>query len=134
MIESPQVIGRAKTVLVSSSGKAVISQIVVRRIKQQAGSKRLCFVGNVRFSGPVQRHMENIILPIIDRIVDRLGLNRKNYEISVLNLGAASAIAEVLGDRRQAEALLRQAFSEGFPHDRIWLNWYGLASLGLYEP
>ena len=50
------------------------------------------------------------------------------------HLGAAAAIAEVLGDRRQAEALLRQAFSEGFPHDRIWLNWYGLESLGLYEP
>lgn len=91
MDERPQVIGRAKMLLVSGSGKAVISQIVVRRIKQQAGGKRLRFGGNVKFSEPLQEHMENIILPIIDRIVDKLGLDRKNFEISALNLGAASA-------------------------------------------
>ncbi|MFC1794970.1 hypothetical protein ACFL3Q_15450 [Planctomycetota bacterium] len=91
MDERPQVIGKAKMALVPSSGKAVISQIVVRRIKQQAGGKCLHFVGKVRFSRPVQQHMENIILPIIDRIVDTLDLARWNYEISARNLGAASA-------------------------------------------
>jgi hypothetical protein len=92
MDERPQVIGRAKMALVSGSGEAVISQIVVRRKKQQAGSKRLRFVGNVRFSEPVQEHTENIILPIIDRIADTLDPAKKNFEISAVNLGAASAI------------------------------------------
>jgi DNA-binding SARP family transcriptional activator len=50
------------------------------------------------------------------------------------HLCAAAAIAEVLGDRQETEALLRQAFWEGFPHQRLWLNWYGLESLGSYEP
>ncbi len=86
-----QVIGRAKMSLVSGSSKAVNSEIVVRRIEQQVGGKRLHFVGNVNFSESVQQHMENIILPIIDRIVYTLGLDRMNFEISAVNLGAASA-------------------------------------------
>jgi hypothetical protein len=91
MDERPQVTGKAKMALVCVSGKAVITEIVVRRIKQKAGGKRLRFVGNVKFSEPVQEHTENIILPIIDRIVDTLDLGRKNFEISAVNLGAASA-------------------------------------------
>ena len=35
--------------------------------------------------------MENIILPIIDRIIYTLDLDRMNFEISAVNLGAASA-------------------------------------------
>ena len=91
MDENKQVIGRVKMALVSDSGKAVISQIVVRRIEQQVGGKRLRFVGNVKFSESVQEHTENITLPIIDSIIDTLSLDRKNFEISALNLGAASA-------------------------------------------
>ncbi len=92
MDKRPQVIGRAKMALVSGDGKAVISGIVVRRIKQQAGSERLHFVGKVNFSEPVRKHMKNIILPIIDRITDQLKLAQMNFEISAVNLGAASAI------------------------------------------
>jgi hypothetical protein len=91
MNENWQIIGRAKMVLVCSSGKAVVSEIVARRIKQQAGDKHLRFVGNVRFSKDVQQHTENIILPVIDRIAYTLGLGRMDFEISAVNLGAASA-------------------------------------------
>jgi len=89
--ERPQAIGIVNMALVSGMGKAVISQIVIRRIKQRAGSKRLRFVGKVRFSEAVQEHTKNIILPIIDRIVDTLGLDKENFKISAVNLGAASA-------------------------------------------
>lgn len=92
MDRRPQVIGRAKMALVSGDGKAVISEIVVRRIKQQAGSERLHFVGRVKFSEPVRKHMKNIILPIIDRIIDHLKLVQMNFEISAVNLGVASAM------------------------------------------
>ena len=91
MDERPQVIGRAKMALVSGMEKAVISEIIVNGMKQQAGGKRLRLIGNVKFSESVQQHTENIILPIIDRIVDTLDLDRKNFEISALNLGVASA-------------------------------------------
>ena len=86
-----QVIGRAKMSLVSGMEKAVNSEIIVNGMKQQAGGKRLCFIGNVKFSEPVQEHTGNILLPIIDRIVDALDLDLKNFEISAVNLGAASA-------------------------------------------
>ncbi|GAG44431.1 unnamed protein product, partial [marine sediment metagenome] len=86
-----QVIGRAKMSLVSGMEKAVNSEIVVRRIKQQAGGKRVHFVGHVNFSKDVREHTENILLPIIDRIVDALDLDKMNFEISAVNLGAASA-------------------------------------------
>jgi len=91
MGESMQVVGRANTVFVFSSKKAAITVIVVRVIKQPAGGKRLCFCGSVKFSISVKKHIRDIILPIIDRIVDTLGLARQNFEISAVNLGAASA-------------------------------------------
>jgi len=93
MNEGKQVIGRAKTVFVSQddSEKGVISAIVARRAERQGSGRRLCFLGIVKFTGPVRKHIRATILPIIDRITDTLGLSRKNFEISAVNLGAASA-------------------------------------------
>jgi len=93
MNEGKQVIGRVKAVFVSQddSEKGVISAIVARRAERQEGGRRLRFLGTVKFTGPVRKHVRATILPIIDRIVDTLGLSRKNFEISAVNLGAASA-------------------------------------------
>lgn len=91
MVEVSQVIGRAKTALVSDSQKAVISAIVARGTEQQAEGKRLRFCGTVKFSGSIRKRIKDTILPIIDRIVDTLDLDGKNFEISAVNLGAASA-------------------------------------------
>lgn len=92
MVEVSQTIGRAKTVLVAHSQKAVISAIVVRRI-DRAAKRRLRFGGAVTFSDPVRRHMRRILLPIVDNIVGQLGLPEKCFEISGVNLGAASALS-----------------------------------------
>ena len=92
MDEDAQVVGRANTVLVFNHKTAVISVIVVRGRKRPAGRKRLCFCGSVEFSLSVKTHIRKVILPIIDRISDTLGLARKTFEISAVNLGAASAM------------------------------------------
>jgi len=93
MNEGKQVIGRVKTVFVSQddSEKGVISAIVAREAERQEGGRRLRFLGTVKFTEPVRKHVRATILPIIDRIADTLGLSRKNFEISAVNLGAASA-------------------------------------------
>ena len=87
-----QVIGRAKTVLVTENEKAVITEIMARRIEQQHGRRRLRFIGNIKFSEPIRKQTRNIILPIIDRITEQLKLARMNFEISAVNLGAASSM------------------------------------------
>lgn len=93
MNEGKQVIGRVKTVFVSQddSEKGVISAIVARRTERQEGGKRPRFLGTVKFTGPVRKHVRATILPIIDCITDTLSLARKNFEITAVNLGAASA-------------------------------------------
>ncbi len=92
MDESRQVVGRAKTVLVSGMERAVISDIVAHRTERRAGKRRLHFRGTVEFKDSVKRHIREMILPIVDGIVDTLGLARKNFELSAVNLGAASAV------------------------------------------
>jgi hypothetical protein len=94
MVSVSQSIGRAKTVLVfgrNSSQKAVTSAILVRPADPAAG-ERLRFVGAVEFSPSVQRHVRDIILPIVDHILEELQVPRRHYEISAVNLGAASAL------------------------------------------
>jgi len=92
MTANTQVIGRAKTALVfqDDSQRAVISVIIVRR--REPSRRRLCFLGTVEFSKSVKNHIKKVILPIIDRILRKLELPKKNFEISAVNLGAASAL------------------------------------------
>ena len=95
MKANSQVIGRARTVLVSGRGdsqRAVISSIVARRIEPQAADKRLRFCGSVKFSDSVQEHIRDTILPIVERIVERLELSQSSFEISAVNLAAASTL------------------------------------------
>ena len=70
----------------------IISAIMARGEEQQAEDKRLRFCGTVKFSGSIRKRIKDTILPIIDRIVDTLDLDGKNFEISAVNLGAASAL------------------------------------------
>jgi hypothetical protein len=89
--DSRQKIGRVKTPPVFCQGqKAVISAIIVRG--RTGGGKGLRFCGTVTFSEPVKDHIKEIILPIIDNIIGQLGLRPKYFEISALNLGAASGL------------------------------------------
>jgi hypothetical protein len=90
---SRQAIGRARTALVFGQGehqKAVISAIVVR-VADCADGDRLSFGGTVSFSDSVKKHIRDIIVPLADRLLTQLGMSQKCYEMSAVNLGAASS-------------------------------------------
>lgn len=94
MAAETKTIGRTKTVLVFGRGpdqKGLISAVVARRMRFP-GRKRLEFDGAVKFSRSVMSHTRRMILPIIDEILARLGLSKKDFAVSAVNLGAASSL------------------------------------------
>ena len=94
MTQEAHTIGRAKTVLVfggPDSQKAVISAILARQL-EAPGKNRLRFAGAVKFSRSVKSHFRQTILPIIDKVLGGLGQGKKHFEISAVNLGAASSM------------------------------------------
>jgi len=92
MAVNTQIVGRVNTALVfrDDNQRAVISVIIVRRRKPSR--RRLRFLGTVEFSKSIKGHIKNAILPIIDSILRQLELPKRNFEISAVNLGAASAL------------------------------------------
>ncbi len=95
MANEQATIGRARTVLALGQGdaaKAVVSAVVAR-LRQGTDGKRLIFVGPATFESQVIDHLNEIVLPAVDQIVDRLCPGRKpmDFELSIINLGAASA-------------------------------------------
>ncbi len=85
-----EAIGRAKTILVSTEGPAIISSINVRTIEHNALS-RLVFTGVVRFEEKLQNHIGTILLPLVDEISTKIGLPLNSYDISAQNIGAVSS-------------------------------------------
>lgn len=86
--------GRANTVLVFGHGEdatAVVSAVVVRIVDQATG-ERVRFSGAAAFEDKTINHIRSVILPMVDRVCEILGLPKKSFEISVVNLGAASII------------------------------------------
>ena len=84
--------GRANTVLVFGHGgdaAAVVSSIVVRVVDQATG-ERVHFSGAAAFEDKTINHITSVILPMVDRVCEILGLPKKSFEMSVVNLGAAS--------------------------------------------
>ena len=87
-------IGRTKAVVVFNKTDnliGVVSEIVVR-ISSDVDAERLIFRGPVYFKERILNHIYSIILPLVDRITEHLGVPNSNYEISIVNLGAASSI------------------------------------------
>ena len=85
--------GRAKTLLVFGDGdgaRAVISTVVVRT-RDEGRDASVRFTGPVAFEESSVRHLSETVLPMIDRIVAALALPRSALEISIANIGAASA-------------------------------------------
>jgi hypothetical protein len=88
--KNPQpAIGRAKTVIVDHE-IGIVSEVIVRTVTGEQAS-RLDFRGPAKFKADTKQHIKSIILPIIDKIMDSLGVSRKNYEISAVNLGATAS-------------------------------------------
>ena len=88
--KNPQpAIGRAKTVIVDHE-IGIVSEVIVRTVTGEQAS-RLDFRGPAKFKADTKQHIKSIILPIIDKIMDSLGVSKKNYEISAVNLGATAS-------------------------------------------
>jgi len=86
-------VGRAKTVIVYNKGDSpvgILSEIVAR-VSSQGGTDRLVFRGPVYFNDIGLRHLHSVIIPLVDRIMEYLDVPGKNYEISVVNLGATAS-------------------------------------------
>ncbi len=84
--------GRANTILVfgqEDDVKAVVSSVVAR-ITEQSAEDRVRFTGSALFDDKSIKHIIDVILPMIDRVCQSLGLPKKHFEISLVNLSAAS--------------------------------------------
>lgn len=86
-----EAIGRAKTVLVSGEGPATVTSIIAHTLKNKT-SNRLIFSGSVKFEETVQKHLKNTVLPLVDDLLQLLNIPFQSYELSAVNIGAASSI------------------------------------------
>ena len=88
--------GRANTVLVFGHGDgatAVITTVVVR-VREKGGGERVRFTGPATFEKKTADHIMEVVLSAADSILRALNLPEKYFDISVVNLDAAS-ITEV---------------------------------------
>jgi len=84
--------GRARTVLVfdvDNNTRAVISSVVAH-VKDHTNGERISFTGPVTFEESTIEHIRDTLAAITDNIMDLLGLDKKNFEISVVNPGGVS--------------------------------------------
>ena len=84
--------GRAKTVLVLGEGDdqvAVLSWVIAHREEETSG-QHLRFTGPVRFSQATQEHIKDVVVPVLDHLLELMGLSAMNFALSVKNLSAAS--------------------------------------------
>ena len=85
-------IGKAKTVLVFGEGHAPVA-VTTNLIAQGSSVRRRTrprFTGTAVFDEALKQHVEQVILPIVDRIGDLLKAPKLRFEISAANIGAAS--------------------------------------------
>ena len=85
---------RARTVLVFDQPDRPCGLIsaIIAETQTSSSTKRLCFQGSVDFDEPVQIHVRQNLLPIVDRILTELKLSPPNFELTAQNLGAASTL------------------------------------------
>jgi len=86
-------VGRVKTALVFDQGESGVAVIagIVAQIRSKPSRKRLSITGPAVFSPEVIQHLNETVLAVVDRITSELESDPKSYELSVVNLGAASA-------------------------------------------
>ena len=90
---SRMVIGRSKIILVNDdsgdSPVGIVSEVVALHSSDEKEG-RLVFRGPVKFKEASKNHLSSIVLPLVDRITDSLSLPRGNFEVSIVNIGAAA--------------------------------------------
>ena len=87
-------VGRVKAVLIEGphdGAGAVITNIAVLAHAASA-VERVRFTGPGTFDAVAQSHIQEVILPLADRILVALQQSQRSYELSVANLGATAAI------------------------------------------
>jgi hypothetical protein len=92
--QNEHAVGRCPVALVclaAGEPRAVISAVMAQSCSKRK-SLRLTFAGPVLFDEPLQRHLHQVLLPIVDDVATRLGLPVKNYKLSAVNLAAASSM------------------------------------------
>ena len=89
-MENESYIGRAKTVLVSGEGHAVITTIIAKTIEEK-NSQNLIFSGSVNFDESVKEHIRVTILPFVNEIFHSLKIPPRSFELSAVNVGAISS-------------------------------------------
>ena len=85
-------IGRVRTVLVShlaGSPVAVVSTVHARLLPCRT-RRRLVVSGPVSFTTNTKRHLEDTVIPVIDRITDALEHPARSFDLSVVNLSVAA--------------------------------------------
>jgi len=120
-------IGRAKSALTFGRGedvRAVVTAVVARATDDTSG-KRLRFAGPVRFSSATAKHIRQVVLALADRILCGLQAPRRKVEVSVVNLGGASAanlpvtVSGFSADVPVLLALLSAALAMPVPQDLV---------------
>lgn len=120
-------IGRARTALVFGQGdgaRAAIS-VVVAQARERAGGSNLSFCGTAAFEEPAARHLRETVLAVVNQILEGLGLAKPSFDVSVVNLGAASAadlglsISGFSADTAVALAMLSAALRMPLPEDVV---------------
>jgi len=89
---SSRACGRVKSVLVFGSGetaRAVVATIAARR-RLDSSRSRLRMKGPALFTAETRRHLASTVLPAVDGLMDRLGIPRQRYDLSIVNIAAAS--------------------------------------------
>lgn len=85
-------VGKAKSVLVFGDGDSAVA-VTTTLIAQGVAVRRRArprFVGATLIDDDLQRHTEQVILPVVDAIGDLLKTPKVRFEISASNVGAAS--------------------------------------------
>jgi len=85
-------IGRTNIVLVFGHGNnstAVITSVTAR-LSNRNGKERIRFSGPASFDKRTEKHITDVVLTAADTIVSDLGLPKESFDISAVNIGAAS--------------------------------------------
>ena len=120
-------IGRARTVLVLGQGDAARAavSVVVARARRTAACGRLNLRGPAVFEEQAATHLRATVLAVVNQILDGLGLAKQSFDVSVVNLGAASAadlglsISGFSADTAVALAMLSAALKMPLPQDVV---------------
>ena len=91
-MSEPATTGRARAVLAFGLGgePQTILASVVAQIKPYSTDDRVRFVGPVAIDVATEKHVRDILIPLVDKIVAVLGIAKKNFELSVANPGGIS--------------------------------------------